>query len=129
MHPNGIWEAFPGVPGGTLPQPVFEELRPWPGLRVSLGQSQAQASSSEPICLSGQRNPKHPERPRRPGLAPEACSLPHALWLVVGGNESEAWIYRTARPLQRGQAKRASWASGCGNWRLGAEKCLLRVNL
>lgn len=44
------------------------------------------------------------------GLQPAPCT-----WLVVGGNESEAWIYRTARPLQRGQAKRASWASGWGN--------------
>lgn len=41
-----------------------------------------------------------------PGLRPAPCTC-----LVVGGNEREARIYRTARPLWRGQAERASWAS------------------
>lgn len=63
----------------------------------------AQASSLEPICLSGRRNPKHPERSLRPAGTGPAAAL--CTWLVVGGSKREALIYRTARPLRRGQAE------------------------
>lgn len=81
---------------------------------------QAQASSLEPICLSGQRNPKHPERSLRPaGTGPAACPV----HVAGGGRERERGA---DLPDSKASAEGTGKASLLGQWmgrlRLGAEK-------
>lgn len=85
---------------------------------------QAQASSLEPICLSGRRNPKHPARSLCPaGTGPVACPV----HVAGGGREREGG---TRLPDSKASVEATGRASLLGQWmgklRLGAEKSLVQ---
>lgn len=74
-----------GSQEGRIPAKTCEPGSCGPGRGLPRA-GQAQASSLEPICLSGWRNPKHPERSVRPaGTGPAACPV----HVSGGGRERE----------------------------------------
>lgn len=82
--------CFPRGPGSDAEVPAKSGELGSRGLGCGLPRAGwAQTSSLEPICLSGRRNPKHPERSLCPaGTGPVAC-LMH---VASGGRERAGGI-------------------------------------
>lgn len=84
-----------------------------------------QASSLEPVCSSGRKNPKHPERSVPPaGTGPVAC-LVH----VAGGARGRArgrYPFTLQKVLSAGDRQRAPPHQRMGKLRPGAEKSLVQ---